>query len=325
MKPLLTLIFTLSLGISATTAQNVSWPSRLNEAYAFVLGQNMSLEAIIEKIPELAPSAGKASAAFDSSPYAKGFAGVRSTIEDELGEGYTAYEKNMAKMMSEAVSTQKFTEAAATTFISEIEARARGNMDAEVKRTLLATHPDFAGNPEAEMKQGFRQRFPAKGSPQATKAGFSVTFPASWRPWTQNDQYSLGLFRSQAGTGPIICNVMLNEIKAPSGQIATENDLKWLLQEENLKSILPAEATFISSEPTKLGGAPAAIMSFEQLSPRGDFRVRSTQFMTMDGNKLQSLLFFFRVVGEPEKSLDQMEKENLPTYQLIADTFTRSK
>ena len=325
MKPIPALLAILTFGISSSTAQNASWPERLNDVYAYVTGQEISLDIVSEKFPELAPSAGKASAAFEASPYAKGFSGAKAEIKMELGDDLPAYEKNMGEMLSEALSAQQLTEEAATTFIAEVEARARGNMDAGVKRTLLASHPDYAGKPAAEIKAGFTQRFPAKGSPEAVKAGFHVLFPTSWRPWQQNDPYSMGLFRSKAGNGPIICNVMLMELKLPAGQDPSEADAKWLLKEENLKPMIPGEMEFISASPIELDGSPAALMSYEGLSDSKKFRVRGTQFITLSGKNLISLHFFTRVPATPETSLDELEKLYLPAYQAIADTLKLTK
>jgi len=54
-----------------------------------------------------------------------------------------------------------------------------------------------------------------------------------------------------------------------------------------------------------------------QIDTRKDAKwlLQEKNLKTMDGNTMSALLFFFRVVGEPEKSLDEMEKENLPTHR----------
>jgi hypothetical protein len=329
MKTLSAILFLLfATGITALFAQDAvdikepRW-KQLSQAYGFVLGQQSSLELIEEKFPDMAAATKEAWFAFNSTALGESVKGVEAELSKELGEKWPEYKKTMADQISELIGKQEFTRQQATDFLAEVKQRAKGAIPEPIRSTLLSAHARYSKNPGLEIVDGWKQTFRTKGHAKAKGVDVSISLPASWSKREGNRPNIVQVFRSGAGHGPIMCNLMVKTLPLPAGYKPTTAELKELFQPAELKGMLPDGAMFIDAKEIALEGSPAGMLVFDQTQQRLDIKLkmRMTQFVVLHGNVMVFLQFMFVDMPDSGSSLDDLQKQFLPTFKIIANTY----
>lgn len=292
---------------------------QLSQAYGFVLGQQASLELIEKKYPDLAKDAKNAWFAFNSTALGESLKGVEEEIAIDLGDKWPEYKKEMTSQIDALLGRQELTRQQAVAFLQEVRQRAKGEMPESILATLLSAHPRFSKNPGLELSEGWVQTFRTKGHPKSKGVDFSVSFPASWSKREGNRPNIIQVFQSGAGHGPVMCNLMVKKI----GYKPTQEELKEFFQPSELKDMVPDGGTFIDAKAIVLEGAPAEMLVSNQTMQRLDLtlKMRMTQFVIIYDSSMIFIQFMVAKIPDSTDTLDDLQKQFLPTFKAIANTF----
>ena len=303
-------------------AKEPRW-KQLSLAYGFVVGQQASLELVENRFPDLGIETRKTWLAFNSTALGESVKGVEAELAKELGEKWPEYKKTTADQLSELIGKQELTRQQATDFLAEVKQRAKGNIPESIRSTLLSAHPGYAKNPGLEIADGWKQTFRTKDHLKAKGVDFSISFPTSWTKREGNRPNIIQVFQSGAGHGPITCSLMVKNIPLPVRHKPTEKELKEFFQPDELKNSVPDGGTFIEAKSIILEGSPAGMLVSDHTVQRLDISLsmRMTQFITIQGSSLISIQFAVARTPSLTESLDELQKQYLPTYRVIANTF----
>lgn len=296
---------------------------QLSQAYGFVLGQQVSLELIEKKFPDLAKDVKDAWFAFNSTALGESVKGVEEELSRELGGTWPGYKKVMTAQLDSLIGGQELTRQQAVAFLQEVRQRAKGEVPESILAALLSAHPRFSENPALELSNGWKQTFRTKGHPKAKGVDFSISFPFSWSKQEGNRPNIIQFFRSGMGHGPAACDLMVKDIPLSAGYRPTEDELKEFFQPNELKGMVPDGGTFIDAKSIVLEGAPAGMLVSDHTTRRLDFkfRVRATQFITIQGESMIFIQFMVAKMPASKESLDELQQKYLPTYRTIVNTF----
>lgn len=296
---------------------------QLSQAHGFILGQEVSLELIEQKFPDLATDAKNARFSFDSTALGESAKGVKEELSMLLGDEWPQFEKQMTVQMDKLMKGQYLTHQQAVAFLREVRQRAKGTLPESILSALLSAHPRFAENPGLELSAGWKQTFRTKGHPKAKGVDFSISFPASWSRREGYRPNIIQFFQSGAGYGPIMCNLMVKDIPLPGGYKLKKKELQEFFQPNELKDMVPEGGTFIDAKSIVLEGDPAGMLVTDQTVQRLDLtlKMRMTQFITIQGKSMVFVQFTVAKMPESDESLDQLQQKYLPTYRAIANTL----
>ena len=322
------LIILFAIGFAQLFAQDAvdtnkpRW-KQLSQAYGFVLGQQASLELIEKKFPDLATETKEAMFAFYSTALGECVKGVETELSNELGEKWPEYKKMMSDQMSDHIGRQDLTSEQASKFLAEVRQRAKGNIPESIRMTLLSAHTRYSSNPGLEIADGWKQTFRTKGHAKAKGVDVSISLPASWSKREGNRPNIVQVFRSGAGHGPVMCNLMVKTLPLPEGYELTTAELNEFFQPTELKGMLPEGTEFIDAKEIALEGSPAGMMVFDQTQQRLDIRVamRVTEFVVIHGDAMVFLQFMIADMPDSSASLDDLQKQYLPSFKMIANTY----
>lgn len=318
------LLFSLA---SFTSGQDMApkeprW-KQLSQAYGFICGQQASLELIGKKFPDLDKEVKQSWFAFNSSALGESVKGVEAELSAELGDKWPEMKKKMATQMTEMVGGQEFTREQAIAFLADVKLRGKGELQESIRAALLSAHPRFANNSGLEISEGWKQTFRTKGHPKAKGVDLSLSLPASWSKREGNRPNIIQFFQSKAGHGPVICNIMVKTLPLPAGTVLSKDELKEFFQPNELKDMAAEGETFVEAKSLVLEGSPAGMIVSDITKQRMDIKLttRMTQFITIQGTSMIFIQFMVAPLPESKESLDDLQKQHMPTFQLIANTF----
>ncbi len=304
------------------TIKEPRW-KQVSLAHGFVLGQQASLELINKKFPDLKKDVKEAWFAFNSTALGESVKSVEEELSKKLGDKWPEYKKEMTAQMDSLVDGQELTRQQAVAFLHEVHQRATGAVPKSILATLLSAHPRFSKQPELEMSNGWKHTFRTKGHPKAKGVNFSISFPASWSKREGHRPNVIQLFRNSAGHGPIMCNLLVKDLPLPAGYKLTTEELKELFQPNELKGMIPDGGTFIDAKEMILEGLPAGMIIHDQIQERLELKLamRMTQFVTVYESSMIFIQFIVAEMPDSTDTLDDLQKQFLPTFKAVANTF----
>jgi len=304
------------------TIKDPRW-KQLSQAHGFVLAQQASLKLIEKKFPDLTKDVRVAWLAFNSTALGESIKGVEEELSKKLGDKWSDYKKAMAEKMDSFVSEREFTRQQAVDFLHEVRQRAKGAVPESILVTLLSVHPRFSKHPELEISNGWKHTFKTNGHPKAKGVDFSISFPASWSKQEGLRPNIIQVFRSRAGHGSIMCNLMVKNIPLPAGYKPTTEELKEFFQPNELKGMIPDGGTFIDAKEIILEGLPAGMLIHDQTQERLELKLtmRMTQFVTIYESSMIFIQFIVTEMPDSTDTLDNLQKKFLPTFKAVANTF----
>lgn len=321
-KKLLTLITVLFLTGNALSydlsTKEPRW-KQLSQAYGFVLGQQISLELIEKKIPDLAKDVRDARFAFNSSSLGECF----NDVEQELAKTYASkwgkYKKEITNHLRNMLEGQNLTRQQSLSFLQEIHKRSKGEIPEIILATLLSAHPPFSSNPGLELSNGWKYTFRTKGHPKAKNVDFSISIPASWTKREGDRPNIIQVFHSGAGYGQIVCTLMVKNLMVPP----TKDELKVFFHENEFKKMIPDGSAFVDAKEMVLEGLPAGMLVCDQIQKRLDIETptRATQFLIVHNSSMILIQFMLAKMQNSNSTLDELQKQYLPTFKAIANTF----
>lgn len=314
-------VTSLSVG-QDVTPKEPRW-KQLSQAYGFVVGQEASLELVEKKFPDLAKEVRASWFAFNSSALGESVKGVEAELSSQLKGKWPEVKKQLRSQTHEMTEGQQLTREQANAFIAEVKLRGKGELPDSIRSALLSAHSRYSANPGMELAEGWKQTFRTKGHPKAKGVDFSVSLPASWSKREGNRPNIIQFFQSGAGHGPIMCDLMVKDIPSPAGSKPTPEQLKEFFQPNELKGMVPNNATFVAANSIVLEGAPAGMLVSDQTIQRLDISLtmRMTQFVTIRGSSMILIQFMVAKMPDSTESLDELQQKYLPTYRAIANTL----
>ncbi len=323
-KPFLTVLILpfLLLMHQPVSAQEVrsSLPSDLGRAYGYYTGQKFSIERIKQLYPALAGEAAKAQARFDVV-FKASYDNIGKELKAGLGPRWDAYEKQLSDQLTTSLAS--LDQAAAENFIREVGLRAKGQIESPVLETLLTYNPEFQNDPAKEFLSGFTQIYRTKDHPKAKGVDFQIQYPRSWRAKEGLRPNVIQLITSQNGRGFENTALMVKDIDLPRGYVVTEEELDDFFSPEEMRDMVPEEATFISAKPVVIDRHKGGMIVWEQIAQRVDRKVytRNVQFVTLYKNKMLFLQCMVGSVSDDPASLRATFEKYEPLFKLIANSF----
>jgi len=306
-----------------TAGPNMPHDEQLAQAYGFLLGQDMTLQRIEAEFPDQAIAAQAARHLFAASPLGASRGALEAKLSEILGQDWPLVKEQLSSQLRTTLDSQTLTEGDAAAFVSEVSGRVKGNLPDSVKAILLAENPTFSKSPAAELAGGWGQTFRTKGHPKAKGVDVSFTLPASWSRREAARPNIVQLFRSEAGHGLIVCNILVKDLGLPPDLAFGEDDVKESLQPDTLRQMVPPGGTFLDAAALVLDGSPAGMLIYDQPAEILDVSktIRGIQFCTVQGRSMVVLQFLLDVPAGSSDTLASLQERYLPLARAVAATY----
>lgn len=240
-------LFFLLLFVSLPTtafALNVNPTSvkGMAQAYGFVLGQEYSLSRIAKEFPELVVGVELARAQFGST-----FPDIKTKLETQLKKamGEKPFQKasvNLRTKLRETLGRQQITSDIAVSFLEQVKARSKGEIESPVLEYLLAVK--YTTNPVGEFADGFRQRHHTEGAGKSQGIKLNMQLPRSWAAKEGERPHIVQKWQSENGTG---MEMIAIEIHDAQGYNSTKKEMEEFVRSGEVKDTAPQGSTYIAA------------------------------------------------------------------------------
>lgn len=324
------IVFLLGLFISRASADEINpkeprW-RQLSLAYGFYAGQELSLRRIAADFPDLAQQVKRANATFAGSALGRGARALDGALAQEVGDEWPDTRSRMIEEMRGAIDKQLIDRATAEEFLKSVEARSKGEIPESLLKTLLATNPDFFKSPAAEMAGGWRQSFSAAKHPKSDNAPITLSFPTSWTSRDSNRDGIVQVFRSHAGHGPLLCNVICKKVFDDTDDELTDADMAAMFTEERIRELIPEGQTVIEVRPMKIAGAMGGFSLTDLVEENLEHRMkmRSASYTIFQKKHFIQINFLIMEQFTGGQSLPDAYTQYKPTFLAIMSTLART-
>ncbi len=290
-------------------------------AYIFCANQRTSVESIKKQFPRLAPRIDIAAVRFELK-FGAAIAKIEQLCRD-LG-----VEEDIREKIEEArqiLLDQKLSLEQAEAFISQVEARAEGNVASPVLETLLMFHPDYRKRPELEFSEGFSREYLSDGGGKAQGLKIAIRYPMSWEASEGRRPHILQKFQSSGGNGPAFASVVVNPLPSdiPSGEIdiTPAEDLARSLFSE-WQAVLFSEAEMIDYGKAQLNTGPTIWIELKGTTERlgTSIQMYTLVFLVEYERKMVTLGFSTTGQGDESTAEDSFNR-HAKLFKLMLNTF----
>lgn len=308
----------------------------LASTYGFFVAQDQSLDLIQTVFPDLTPEVARVRFAFD-----KRFSRSKDRIDEILSEIESGQSFSMRKELqakaNEMIDARFVTRSVANEFLSQVEARSKGEIPSPFLETLLLYHPAYAANPVQEYLDGFGKRYTADGSGKSLGLQISLKFPTSWSDTEGERPHILRKFVDQRKEMAMAL-IYVQDLGEPPDELA-EFDFSDLSEEE-LTEIVDTtftSGTMMKNVPLKdpvvhdeglcsIAGVPSKwveISGSRQVSDGLWLAQRGVMFYLMYEGRCIGLQFFASDLGTTDKPPDPRPAFDLygPLFFQMAQSF----
>lgn len=215
-KIILTLLFVLALRLPSAFSADFPFdfmPDKdtgraLSKTYGYVVGQNMSLEFIANKFPDLYIDCMIAQAEFDLQ-FGNSFENLQKILKEVFKDEWLNFDRSIKKNLTETLSKSNITKEYALDFINTVNERAKGQIESPVLETLLMCNPTFAKNPVEEIRSGFKKIFRTKGHEKSKELNVEIVYPTSWAIREGIRPNIIKFISANNGKGPANYSIMI--------------------------------------------------------------------------------------------------------------------
>jgi hypothetical protein len=236
-----------ALAQDALSTKEPKW-KQLSQAYGFILGQKFTIDRIAQEYPELSPEIKESWFVFSSCALGESEKSLEEVMEKEYGAQWPALKKEMESQLSESLGKQPITKTDAIAFLKEVKSRAKGQLPASLRSSLLSVHPRYSRNPSLEIAEGWTQNFRSKDHPKAKGIDFSIQMPTSWSASEGNRPNVVQNFKSEAGHGPLMSTIIVKNLGLPAGYVPTHDEIRGVSQ-----GVRPSNVIFLPTPAHRLG------------------------------------------------------------------------
>lgn len=212
------------------------------QAYGFVLGQEYSLSRIAKEFPELAGGVELARARFGST-----FSDIETKLEIQLTQaiGEKLFQEtagNLRMNLRETLGRQQITRDIAASFLEQVKARSKGEIESPVLEYLLAVK--YTANPVGEFADGFRKRYQTDGTGKSQGIKINLQLPRSWAGEDGERPHIVQKWVSENGTG---LEIILLDIRDGQGYNPTKKEMEEFVRTGAVKDAVPDGSTYVAS------------------------------------------------------------------------------
>jgi hypothetical protein len=318
--PFFLCFYLLSLSQTSDDAKSEKFVS-VSEAYGYLKSQELGVSRVKKDFPKFEVSITKADLTFNLV-----FGKAKANIEKYLIEyfGYadfkTKFESNETAKLEELVKKQIYSDEKARGFISEINNRAKGNIESPYLETILSFQ--FLNNPEGEFLSGFTKKYNTNENVKALNTNWIIKVPRSWKAENSDQPNIIQVFASDFGDGNQSISLMLKDMHTTKGYKSTKEELDYIFSENTFKKVIPARSKFISFKNITINNSRAGMIEYEYTSESIDvkIKIRTVQFIFINNNKL------FTIQGNvglanPNEDLTFEMKKYFSLFKLVVNSI----
>jgi hypothetical protein len=211
-------------------------------AYGFVPGQEYSLSRIAKEFPELIGDVELARAQFGSS-----FPDIKIKLEKQLKQaiGEKLFQQTSANLrvkLRETLGRQQITNDIAASFLGQVKARSKGEIESPVLEYLLVV--DYTANPVGEFADGFRQRYQTDGTGKSQGIKINLQLPRSWAGKDGERPHIAQKWVSENGTGLEVIHL---DIRDGQGYNLTKKEMEEFVRSGEAKDSVPDGSRYVNS------------------------------------------------------------------------------
>jgi hypothetical protein len=246
---------------------------------------------------------------------------IRKALQAMMGDEYPMFLAQAESRLQTALVSRSVTRETASSFLAEVESRAKGSLPSPVLETLLTYQ--FMGHPAEEFGRGYKRVFRTAGHPKAKGVDFQISYPTSWRPSEGERPNIIQKFVSENGRGSEMAMLMVKDLPVPPGYKVTQAELDDLFSEKELRGMVPSGGRLIAAKPIILDGQKGGMVMFEQTIQRLDvsMTVRGMHFVTIRSGKMVLIqcMVYMRLGGDT--NMQGRFEHFEPVFRLIGNSF----
>lgn len=247
----------------ATSARPEAQPPRLSNllaqdmarAYAYCFGQELSIERLSNKFPQLRKRLLSAQLEFDLR-----FKPAVTTINQVLTEKnrpWVGSKADLQAALSKQIIVGQMAPDQAEAYAAEVEKRARGEMPSPILETLLMFHPGYIREPAEEYLAGFKREYRSDGSGKAKGVKFGIVFPMSWKADESRRTNIVKRFISENGHGLEIVSIVVLEVPSSVQSPVTAKDIMEEIRQARMWESVAVGAKTLDSGTVRVLNQPA--------------------------------------------------------------------
>ena len=289
---LLLLLIFVSTGFAQ--AQPVRSNDKILRVFGFCTGQDRQLEFISENFPDLASEAAKAKADFSktfgkSCDYVDGLIPKPTKLEI-ISRTDAAIRKNRPDNIG-----------AVKLFLEYVRKRARGENYSPIKEYLLAFHPGFSAEPQAELQQGYKKVFFTRGHPKSFGLNLELTLPFSWYKKESKRKNIVQVFSSSGfDDGLLTIALSISRLPLRNGKELTNAQVNHFFRDDAISDFAKEGEELLESGQFSFGRQPGGYIITGYASKRFGID-RYSQTLTYITYKDGKMIFIACVVNGTEK------------------------
>lgn len=266
-----TFLFVLALVFSANSSAieiNNSNASSIAEAYGFVIGQQLTLDRIAKRYPDLSREVLLARLSFQRT-----FGDIPAEVEPMLREAFgdENYQKFRAKIkdqLKRQLGAQNLNLQASKAFLGEVNTRAKGDIPEPILAYLLAIR--FGDVPVKEYVKGFRQKYKTDGYGKSNGVVLHMQLPRSWQGLEGNRPHIVRKWKSEAGTG---MELIMLQVRETDGVRVTRSDVAEMMQPGEIEDLVPEGGLLRDYGMVTIENLPGYFMDIELLMERAGIAI----------------------------------------------------
>ena len=289
--------------------------------FAFYLNQNLSIQYLARRFPELQTELARARDAFD-----RRFRPSINAIDAILAKENTRWQSDkpqFVEALRERIELQvgSVTDDQARTFVAELEARSQGDIPSPFIETLLIYHPDMLKQPIEEFIRGYRHILTTADHPKGKGLSVEVEVPRSWQTREGRRPNIVYSVFSENGRG--LEGITLGVWAGPEVEQLARAYANDLLSESFMKEWLPRGAIYRSSERIALDGVPGRSLEYDHRITSVDQEIasRNIDFIILFKDRLLNIHCAVAHAEDNPRTLDQHFALFEGLFRLIANSL----
>jgi hypothetical protein len=254
---LLGIIFNLKV-IRAQQILSQPQIDRMISAYTYYVVQNITLETLSVKYPQIKSHAVDAINEWDKN-FLSSIQNIDHLLTDTLKDKWLTEKENIIHKYG-GTDFSSVTEKEAIKYFDMVYKRALGNMQSPILETLIIYKPEYLNTPENEFSDGYTKTFSTNGINKNNGIKIKLTYPTSWLLNTSNtDNIIKGEFTCYYGLGNVSFFLNLEDRRTEFAK----NTINQLLSEKYLKQQISQTDSFLfySNKP-QIDNLPTGTVTF---------------------------------------------------------------
>ncbi|PNK61080.1 hypothetical protein [Psychrobacter sp. FDAARGOS_221] len=309
---------------TSALAFNINYPSIVNVAsgYGFLVGQEISVQLIANRYPDLAKEAYLAQARFNLKfPDLKQnqIAIIQSSGVPEVDQ---LLEQTKAELQAH-LSRQSTSRLEALRFIDTVNQRAKGEIESPFLESFLMIQYD--DKPYQEITDGFYNQFSSSALSQAKAVNLTIKIPKSWQQQEASSPDIIKKWISQDGTG--LDTIMLTVKELPEPKVDAKT-VEALYNNDEVNELLPDEMILIDKgSPITLDELPGywIHMGAEMQYPEFTSYVEQTMYVIFYDNKMIGIQCATANTPDNKSQVELRARSIQPLCATVANTLVISE